>query len=214
VLSDAKVPGDSRLVTIGSRAIVKAAPAIEANADVAVQHGDVAGDALNAWAVHTGVAWTPAEMGLKPRFSTEYNFATGDATPGDGRRGTFDQVYAANHNRYGLVDAIGWRNMHHAGGMVEVSPGRKLKVGAGLHYFALATVADGLYSAAGARVILNRDATSRSIGWETDGWVNYAISKELSVSAGLGALYSGEYLRQSSDIETFWGPYVSWNVKF
>ena len=104
--------------------------------------------------------------------------------------------------------------MHDVAGLVEVSPGRKVKVGGGLHYLALATTADGLYSSSGARVVLNRQATSRSIGWETDGWVNYVISKELSVAAGLGVLFAGDYLQQSTAFDRLWSPYIAWNVKF
>jgi hypothetical protein len=214
VLSEAKVPGDARLVTVGSRALIKLRTTVDANADAALQRGDVSGDSAAAWAAHVGVAWTPAAVAMKPRLSAEYNFASGDESPTDGRRGTFDQLYASNHNRYGLIDAVGWRNMHHAGGMVEASPGRKVKVGSGVHYFALATVADGLYSASGARVLLNRDATSRSIGWETDGWASYTISKELSVAAGLGVLFAGEYLQESSGFDRVWSPYLAWNIKF
>ena len=179
-----------------------------------MQRGDIAGDTVSAWAVHAGVAWTPAHVSTKPKVSGEYNFASGDTTPGDGRRGTFDQLYASTHAKYGLVDAVGWRNMHDVAGLVEVSPVKKLKVGGGVHYLALATVADGLYASSGTRAILNRAATSRSIGWETDGWVNYAISKELSVAAGLGVLFAGEYLQQSSNVDRFWSPYLAWNVRF
>jgi hypothetical protein len=214
VLSEAKVLGDARLLTVGSRAVVKLRKTVEANGDGAVQRGDVAGDTVTAWAAHAGIAWTPANVAMKPKVSAEYNVASGDDAPTDGRRGTFDQLYASNHNRYGLMDAIGWRNMHHAGGLIEASPARKVKVGAGVHYFALATVADGLYSASGTRVILNRAATSRSIGWETDGWASVAISKELSVAAGLGVLFAGDYLQQSSAFDRLWSPYLAWNVKF
>ena len=47
-----------------------------------------------------------------PRLVAEYNYASGDANPTDGRRGTFDQLYPTAHDKYGLADQVGWRNMH------------------------------------------------------------------------------------------------------
>jgi hypothetical protein len=42
----------------------------------------------------------------------------------------------------------------------------------------------------------------------------YAISKELSIGAGVGHLLPGEFLGQSTTTTPAWAPYLMWNVKF
>ena len=57
-----------------------------------------------------------------PCVSGEYNYASGDADPTDGTRGTFDQLYPTPHDKYGLADQVGWRNIHHVRAGVELTP--------------------------------------------------------------------------------------------
>jgi hypothetical protein len=38
--------------------------------------------------------------------TAEYNYASGDADPVDGIRGTFDQLYPTAHDKYGLADQV------------------------------------------------------------------------------------------------------------
>jgi hypothetical protein len=97
---------------------------------------------------------------------------------------------------------------------IEVLPVRKLKVNADLHRFFLATTADGLYTAPGTLKVLNRLATGRAVGTELDFQSAYAFSKELSLAAGLGTLFAGDYLAQSTTSGTVWTPYLLWNIKF
>ena len=76
---------------------------------------------MRAWAGH----WQLRETlpGAGRRTSTgEYNFASGDANPADGIRGTFDQLYPTAHDKYGLADQVGWRNIHHVRVGFDVTP--------------------------------------------------------------------------------------------
>ena len=76
--------------------------------EMAVQAGDVRalGGPLAGRLHHPRAA-------VKPRLIAEYNYASGDNDPGDGRRGTFDSLYPTPHDKYGMTDQVGWRNIHH-----------------------------------------------------------------------------------------------------
>ena len=69
----------------------------------------------------------------------EYNHASGDRDGKDGRRETFDQLFASVHSVYGLADQVGWRNMRDVRGGFEFLIVRKIKIRADWNDFYLAT---------------------------------------------------------------------------
>lgn len=114
------------------------------------------------------LGWTLNESPSKPRFSIEFNHASGDRASKDGRRQTFDQLFASVHSVYGLADQVGWRNMRDVRSGFELFATRKLKIRADWNDFYLATAQDGLYNSSGAPTVLNRRATSTHVGMEAD----------------------------------------------
>ena len=206
--------GDAATYTFGARAAGPLPRRFDYGVEVAVQRGHVATDSIGAWAGHYALGWTVVPSNFKPRLVVEFNHASGDGDPRDGRRQTFDQLYPTNHTKYGIADQMGWRNMRDAMVGVEVFPVAKLKLNADAHRMFLATVADGLYIAPGTLKVLNRQAASRTVGTEFDVQASYAFSKELSLGAGVGTLVAGDYLAQSTGAGTVWTPYVLWNIKF
>ena len=206
--------GDATLYTMGGRVAGRFVAGVDYAADVVVQRGDVAGDPVTAWAAHGAFIRTMSHTPWKPKVVLEYNFASGDENAKDGKRQTFDQLYASNHARYGQADMVGWRNIHHFGMSVEMYPVKPLKITTGVSRFFLASLGDGLYGASGTRTVFLKTATSKDIGWEADVAMTYTVSKELSVGAGLGTLFSGPYLKQAGASNTFYAPYVLWTTKF
>ena len=90
---------------------------------MALQSGSLGDDSIGAWAGHWQMRESlPGQGAIK--LTAEYNFASGDENPTDGSRGTFDQLYPTGHDKYGLADQVGWRNIHHLRAGVEFSPGR------------------------------------------------------------------------------------------
>jgi len=203
-----------RVYATGVR-IVGALPSrIDFSVEVVVERGAVASDDLAAWAGHYNAGWLVSPSRIKPRLFAELNEASGDSDPTDGHRGTFDQLYPTNHGKYGLVDQMGWRNMRDAVLGFEISPTPKFKVTSAMHRMFLATTSDGLYNAAGVRTTLNPKASSRDVGTELDIATSYAVSRELTLSAGLGHLTAGNFLVESLQAASLWVPYVMWNVRF
>lgn len=214
VVGEDAVIGDSTLVSVGTRVTSKLWNRVDTATDVIVQQGTFANDDILGWAFHQSLGMSFAKTMWKPRVVVDYATASGDTDPKDGRRQTFDSLYPSNHNRYGLADQVGWRNVHFASLQADATPRKWLKVGAATSQFFLGSVNDGLYASSGTRVVLNRKATSRNVGLEVDGWFQWTISKELSLAGGLSALLPGRYLEESTDGRILWAPYVFWNVKF
>jgi alginate export protein len=205
---------DSDVFTGGVRFVGKLPLRFDYTLEVADQWGSFASDRLSAWAGTYQVGWTINASELKPRLHAEFSHASGDSSSQDGRRGTFDQLFPTNHAYYGIGDQVGWRNMRNVKLGFEFNPVKKVRIQTDFHEFYLASTQDGLYNAGGARIVLNRLATSSHVGSEADFQLVYLISKELSVGAGVGHLVPGEYLKQSGKNGGYTFPYLMWNVKF
>lgn len=212
----AETGGRGRLsvVTMGARVAGQVSETVGVAAEWALQRGAVVGDEVEAWAGHTSVWWRPAGARWRPRLTAEYNVASGDRDATDGRRQTFDQLYPTNHNRYGQVDLVGWRNLRHAGVRLDVTPQPALAVSLGLHDLRLWTVRDALYASGGAVVVRHPGAASARIGTETDVGATWTVSRDLSLGAGLGVIWAGDYLRQSAGVDRVYVPYLTWTVAF
>ncbi|MFN8060407.1 MAG: alginate export family protein [Vicinamibacterales bacterium] len=206
--------GSVLVATYGARAVGLIAAGFDYNVEAAWQTGHVATDTLRAWAGHYALGRSWATAALAPRVTVEVNHASGDDDPRNERLGTFDQLYPTNHNKYGIADQMGWRNMRDAMIGVQLSPNKKAKISTEVHHLLLATTNDGLYVDNGTRRVLNRAATSRDVGTELDLFGAYAWSSRVNVGAGVGYLVAGEYLNQSTGGGAVWAPYVMWNVKF
>ena len=214
VVGEKSAVGDALTATLGARVIGKTDRNFDYSAEMAFQRGSYATDRVSALAGAYSVGWTTAATAWKPRFSLEYKHASGDRASKDGARGTFDQLYASLHGFAGVADQVGWKNMRNPRATVEAFPTKKLKFQADLNDIYLATVQDGLYSAGGARTILNRAATSSHVGWEADLFASYQQSKHLQFGAGFGHIFPGQYLKQSTSKSGYSYPYVMWAADF
>ena len=116
---------------------------------MAVQRGSLGPDSVRAWAGHWQIRETlPGSK--TPHLTAEYNYASGDADPADGIRGTFDQLYPTAHDKYGLADQVGWRNIHHVRIGFDITPIKATPITVNYHSYWLAQKRDALYAASGA----------------------------------------------------------------
>jgi hypothetical protein len=195
--------------TTGVRVAGKLPSAIDWGTEMAVQAGSVGPDEVMAWAGHWTAGKTIADAPGHPRFFGEYNYASGDANRTDGRRGTFDQLYPTGHDKYGLADQVGWRNIEHARAGVEIKPAPKWQLNGSYHSWWLASATDGLYSAAGALVARSAaGAAGRHVGQEVDAQMAYAYSPQLQIGAGYAHLIPGEFLERTTPGHSYSYPYV------
>ena len=178
------------------------------NTEMAVQAGSLASDDVSAWAGHWALRNT-----LTTRYTVrvlgEFNYASGDDNATDGTRGTFDQLYPTGHDKYGLADQVGWKNVKHLRAGVELTPRRGLVVSGGYHSFWLAHRGDALYNAAGA--VLARAAAGAGdahVGQELDAQATFALTPQIQVGGGYAHIFPGAFLEQATPGASYSAPYV------
>lgn len=200
--------GDLSAVTLGARWVGKLPASVDYGAEMAFQTGSLGPDAIDAWAGHwivgntLGGAW-------KIRVAEEYNFASGDNNPSDGRRQTFDQLYPTGHDKLGLADQVGWKNIRDLRSMVELTPRRGWPVTASLHSWWLADAHDALYNAAGNAVarVSGGSGVSR-VGDEFDVQMTHALTGQVQLAAGIAHVFPSGFLDTTTPGANYTYPFV------
>lgn len=201
--------------TVGARWAGKLPAAFDYSVEMAGQAGRLAGDRVRAWAGHWLVGRGFAAARYRPRLYAEYNYASGDRDPRDGTRGTFDSLYPTSHDKWGMADQVGWRNIHDLRGGVEAKPRPKWTLAVTYHSWWLASARDGLYNAGGALVARAADGTAgRHVGQEVDGQAVYAVSRQIQIGAGMGHIFPGRFLRRATPGRAYTYPYVMLTYAF
>lgn len=135
----------------------------------------------------------------RPRLFGEYNVASGDENRSDGTRGTFDQLYPTGHDKLGLSDQVGWRNIRHARSGLEFKPARKWQATGSYHSWWLASATDGLHNAVGALVTRSPTGTAGTrVGQELDAQATYVYSPQLQINGGFAHVFPGEFLKTTT----------------
>ena len=200
--------GELRQTTVGLRVAGRMPARLDYNIEMALQRGSLDANDVSAWAGHLQLRESLPGRGAM-KLTGEYNYASGDEDPADGVRGTFDQLYPTPHDKYGLADQIGWKNIHHARAGFEVSPRKGWPVATNYHSWWLAETRDGLYnvgSAPIARVLTG--AASHHVGQEIDVQVSKALFPQLQVAAGYAHIFTGGFLKEATPGASYSHPYV------
>ena len=206
--------GDSDLWSYGVRWIGKLPAGVDYSLEEVLQKGSYASDRIIAFGMIYQIGYQFGAAKWKPRIGMDLNYASGDKAKGDGKRGTFDQLYPSNHNVFGMADQVGWRNLLHWKWFLECTPRTNLKLILTLNNMYLATLQDGLYNSSGSVVVRNPKATSRHIGWEPDMQLDYSFSKKLTAGVGIARLFPGKFLTQSTPGHAYTYPCFMWEYKF
>jgi len=201
--------------TVGVRWIPKPVGNVDAGAEVAGQLGSTGTDRIRAWAGHWTVGYTLPDARYQPRIAGEYNYASGDRDRHDATRSTFDQLFPTAHDKYGLADQVGWKNVHHLRGGVDLHLSRRVLTMARYHSWWLASLQDALYDASGALVVRSANGSAgRHIGQELDVQAILSGLGKAKVSAGYAHLFPGGFLQQTTEGKAYSYPYISLNVGF
>lgn len=154
-----------------------------------------------AYAFSVGGGFTSTNSFGQPRVGLEYNFSSGDGDPKDDKNETLDNLFPTNHNHYGYMDLIGWRNIHDPRLSLSLKPLPKLLVAFDYHLFWLADTADSFFPESGAGRGANgygRNAAFDSfIGSEVNLDATYNITKWGALRTGYGHFFTGKYIEQS-----------------
>ena len=207
--------GNLDFKTYGIRLAGKLPAGFDYGLEMAKQAGGLGTDDIGAWAGHYRLGYTISKLKYKPRMIGEYNYATGDQDPRDGRRGTFDVLYPTPHDKYGLANQIGWKNIHHLRLGPEFKPHAKWIISANYHSWWLANTSDALYNAVGNPVVrLTSGTPGRHVGQEIDGQAFFTLNKQVAIAGGFAHIFPGEFLRAATPGKSYNFPYVMLTYAF
>ena len=221
-----------RTTTIGTR--WKSTPGALGNwdytAEFAYQFGDLwTGNRTTAkldhraFATHTNVGYTFADAQWKPRLALEYNYATGDKNPGDGRSQSFQNLFASNHEKYGFIDEFSWRNLHDVRLSLSAKPAKNVDVTLDYHAFWLAETTDYWFRANGTSTLRTKTPAGRDVrsvgasnfaGDEVDVTVKWKATDHLTVECGYSHFFAGSYLKDTGPGDDADFAYVQATIAF
>lgn len=199
--------------TIGARWAGMVSTRIDYAVEALGQYGNISTDKIGAWATYLTAGYTVTSVKPRPRFFVEYYFNSGDSTPKDGRRGTFDQLYPTAHDRNGVADQIGWQNLKAIRTGSRLHAAKRWALAGIYSNWYLASSKDALYNQS-AGVLVAADPTGKSgshIGQEIDGETSYRINREIEVGAGVGHIFPGDFLKARTPGKAYTYPYVVLN---
>lgn len=214
--SETGVVGKRDFKTYGIRFVGKIGKsAFDYNTEMNRQWGSLATDSIGAWAGHWMLGYTTPKLPMKPKWMVEYNYASGDKNPTDGKRGTFDQLYPTGHDKMGFADQVGWKNVSNVQLAAALKTTSKLTFTPRYHWLWLASAKDALYAANGNAVV--RDATGAAgkyIGTEMDLTATYAATKQMSVAFGYAHLFPGTFLKKTTQGNGYDFPFLMVGYNF
>lgn len=168
---------------------------------------------LQAWAA--GSKWS-YQADSKWRVYGELGLASGGGDADTIR--TFDQIYASNHSRYGIMDMQGWRNMTGFTLGANFKPNSKLSLSFEFHKFGLWDSEDAWYGDGGSRngsFVDPSGNSGRDVGQEFNLYGSYAIDGKSQLEAGVGLFQPGEFIKSfpGKRDQQLWG-YLQYRIRF
>jgi alginate export protein len=202
-----------RIATLGFRRVVKPKTGWRYSLEHAWQFGQRGPDGhVAAMFVGTaGYAW-PGRW--QPRVQLEYDFASGDNNPADGKSREFNNLFPTNHPFYGYADLVGLRNLHdfRATGAMSLHP--KLTLELDYHHFLLAEPRGPWKSAAGR--VLGSDPLGRfgrDLGQEVDLTLRIPVQQHLNFLAGYSAFIPGRFAIHARGPEVHHFAYIQTTIQ-
>ena len=212
--TEAGVPSTMNFGTYGLRGAGKLAD-FDYDTQMALQSGSLGAESIRAWAGHWLLGYTLPTAPLMPRISAEYNQATGDENPTDNRKGTFDQLYPTGHDKYGLTDLVGWQNMKHVRGALDLAVAKGWSATTRFSKYWLADRRDALYSGGGGVLARSTAGTAGTyVGQEIDVIASGKVMPNLAFSSGVGYLMPGTFLKNTTPGKPYTYPYAMLTYDF
>jgi hypothetical protein len=185
------IRGSELRATLGAEVTGTAkAKRIQYDGLLALQRGSYSTQAIHAGAGYLKASYSPAWR-WKPRLGAEFDYASGSSAKDLRRQGTYDQLYPSNHDAFGLVDLLGFRNIRQERLNVDLAPAKHLTVLLQAGSLHLASRTDAVYDSAGA-ILVHPPAggfANRSLGTEIDASAKYLFGESVVLNVGVGHLF-------------------------
>lgn len=167
--------------------------------EYAVQLGSRSHDDIQAWAFHQELGYTLSKFLWTPRIYGEYNHASGDRNPTDGKFQTFDNLFPTNHNKYGYIDLMSLKNMNDYMVGTSVKPHMRLFLSADFHWFMLDAKESAWFNVAGAggTVRAANANADEHLGNEIDLYATYQLTARLALLGGYSRFFAGPFAKDT-----------------
>ena len=187
------------LRTAGSRFVGKFHKNFDYQVILATQWGGERDYPHRAWMGVWEVGKTFESAPSRPRLGVEWNYASGDRDPDDGRSGTFDTLFPSPHGRFGEQDIASHRNIKMLIAGVDLHPRKSLRIDLDFLDMRLASLQDGLYQLNFRRRIAPPPggATSGFVGSEIDLVVRYRPVSRIELRFGISRFFAGEFVTRN-----------------
>jgi hypothetical protein len=163
--------------------------------EYAIQLGSRSHDEIQACAFHQELGYTFSKIPWTPRTYGEYNHASGDRNPTNGKFQTFDNLFPANHNKYGYIDLVSLKNINDFMAGTSVKPYQRLLFSADFHWFVLDAKESAWFNVAGAGGTVRAANANASphLGNEVDLLATYQMTARLGFAAGYSRFFAGPF---------------------
>ncbi|HTQ56565.1 MAG TPA: alginate export family protein [Bryobacteraceae bacterium] len=167
--------------------------------EIAYQVGTLATDKIRAWMGHWTGGYTFQESRIRPRLFVEFDYGSGSSNVKGGTDNTFDPIYPSTHDKLGLADLAGWRNIEDLRFGQEFKLARKWTLATAIHDYWLADAHDAFYPTRGSVVAADSKGKSGThVGEELDIQTIYTPTRQTQVGTGYGRMIPGEFLKNTT----------------
>ena len=204
-----RLSGDEQRQSYGARLYGKT-PRWDYDIEPIIQHGNLGGHPISAWAFFSTTGYTFADVPWTPRLGLRADYASGSAHPGLGTSGTFHPLIGPSPL---LTDA----NLNTAANLIAIDPSVQLhvtkKVKLGVHLVQLwrASTADAFYGRGQIPIIAGNASTARHIGsfhratlaWDANRYVDFALDVtrfKQGAFAKAGHALAGNYVTATANL--------------
>jgi hypothetical protein len=207
--------GDLRDGTAGFRGTGKTG-GLDYEGELAFQFGYRGKDDVRAWMAVFRGGYTLEEWAGRPRLGIEYNYASGDNDPTDGRFGGFDDLFGLRHGVLGIADYTGRSNLHDFSAGLVIEPVKNLTLQVEGHKFCLAEKKDAWR--ASDLSVMRRDTSGTSdpdLATELDLITRFKAGKHFDLQLGGAWFWAGPYVEDTTGVDKdAWWCYLQATASF
>ncbi|MGB0064144.1 MAG: alginate export family protein [Terracidiphilus sp.] len=209
-----KTTGKEDMQTYGVRLKGRVHDGLNYSVESAGQVGSVGAETFRAWSLTGGTSYE-FNVRTDPRIFAQYDFASGNPTPGDGTHRTFDTLYPTAHDRFGLVDLFGWQNIRAVREGGTFMPHRRLSVSGQYLDFWVDSTSDAVYNTSGGAIFHGKvtPGTGTYLGQEFDFYSWYELNSHFNIGGGYGRFDGGSFLSQLTTGHVYPYSYIALNFK-
>jgi len=196
--SEGGILGNQRFWTLGARWNRKSGQ-LDYTLELPFQAGDYNGDDHLAWAFATTIGYTFDSAAWSPRVYVEFNYASGDDDPTDGKSRQFRTLYPTGHLYHGFADLVGWENILNLRVGAVAKPHEKWQVRFDYHHFQRAEELGTWVNAGGLVIRPGAAGSSKHLGDEFDVVLYWTPFKQFSMHFGYSIFLPGSFVSDTGD---------------